>query len=72
MNAFDEFYRFAATDMAAGVGDIHITLPSQQCNIHTEIVEVSSSIISSDLCWDGETATQPFCPVGKSARGTKK
>lgn len=46
MNAFDEFYRFAATDMAAGASDIHITLPSrQQLNIHIEIVKVSYSII---------------------------
>lgn len=45
MNAFEEFYWFAA-DMADGAGDIHIVLPSlQQPNIHIEVVNVSSSII---------------------------
>lgn len=46
MNAFDEFYWFAATDMADGAGNIHIILPLlQQPNIHIEVVKVSSSII---------------------------
>lgn len=46
MNAFDEFYWFAAKDMADGAGNIHIVLPSlQQPNIHIEVINVSSSII---------------------------
>lgn len=57
MNAFDEFYWFAATDMADGAGNIHIILSSlQQPNIHIEDINVSSSIIKSDLYWNGEMA----------------